>query len=331
MANQSSGTVVSVGIDVSKDTLDSACLCSDQTVKRLSVKNTTAGINDLVRFLHEQGTAETVPCVIESTGDLHLLSACSLTHAGFMVKLINPLLTKRYQKASIRNAKSDRIDAARLATIGLMEPALPAFVAKENSIVCRKLISYLGKLETLRQQLAQSTKQLEQTVHSLGTATTVVLPDMATVIKALDEQIDMFKQMIIQLAPPEAAVLAAATPGLSETQAAIILGALSDKHFFHKDSLVAFVGLDPMLRQSGSWQGRQKLSKRGNPYLRKILYQTAWSLKQHNPIFKAYYDRLYRKDGKHYTTTMIATARKFLKFLYAYYWEKTIQLSTSPS
>jgi len=317
-------SVVSVGIDVAKAKLDVAMLRSDREATFLTVANNSIGIGELADFLRQQRTAETVPCVMESTGNLHLLSACSLTQDGFTVKVINPLITKRYQRASIRNAKNDRIDAERLATIGTIEKDLPVFSANESAIVSRKLISYLGHLEHTRQQLYSSSKQLSETLQTLGISGKSIQSGAKTMLKTVNKQIALLQKRIIALAPPEAKKLSDNVQGLSETQASVLLGALSDKQFTDKDQLVAFVGLDIMVRKSGTFQGKEKLSKRGNPYLRKVLYQTAWSLKQHNPIFRAYYNRLYREQGKHYTASLIAVARKFLKFLFAYYWKHTI-------
>lgn len=90
----------------------------------------------------------------------------------------------------------------------------------------------------------------------------------------------------------------------------------------NRDQLVAFVDLDVMPRQSGTWRGKGRLSKRGNPYLRKVLYRVAWGLKQNNPVYQAEYERL-RAKGTNYVTTLIILSRKFLRFLYAYYWKKT--------
>ena len=75
---------------------------------------------------------------------------------------------------------------------------------------------------------------------------------------------------------------------------------------------VAFAGLDISVKQSGSWVGRSKLSKRGNAYLRKKLYQAAWAAKQNDPAFNAYYQRL-REDGHGYVESLLIIARKLLR------------------
>ncbi len=316
--------VTSVGIDVSKDKLDVALICADKKHSSYVFKNSCRGIKSLIALLQKQGTATTVPCVIESTGNYHLRSAIMITQANFAVKVINPLITKKYQKSSIRNAKSDPIDAHRLAQIGLLEPELLLFSANKSIISSKKLVSYLSHLEKSKQKLQASLNQLNDTRKLLGIK--VNLKPIARAIENIDKQMQILKDEICAGAPREAKELAEAVPGLSVEKSSILLSLVGDKHFSNRDQLVAFVGMDLALRKSGNWQGQQKLTKRGSPMARKTLYKIAWGLKQHNPIFKEYYDRLYRQEGKHYTTAMMAVSRKFLKFLFAYYWKGTVTL-----
>lgn len=316
--------VIGVGIDVSKDKLDIALVCADKQHSNHVFENNSRGIKSLINLLRKQGTAETVPCVIESTGNYHIQSAIMITQANFAVKVINPLITKKYQKSSIRNAKSDPIDARRLAEIGLLEPELLLFKADKSIISSKKLVSYLGHLEKTKQKMSASLKQLNETRKYLKIK--IDLKPVARAIEKIDDQMKILKNEICLRAPKEAKELADAVPGLSVEKISILFCLIADKQFSNRDQLVAFVGMDLALRKSGKWQGLQKLTKRGEPVARKTLFKIAWGLKQHNPIFKKYYDRLYRQEGKHYTTAMMAVSRKFLKFLFAYYWKGTVTL-----
>lgn len=313
--------VVSVGVDVCKSTLDVAYLTDTQETVLRSYDNTVDGITHFLRDLKTQKTAKTVPCVIESTGNVHFLVTLMVANAGYAVKCINPLITKKYQRSSIRNAKSDRVDARRLAEIGLRESNLQPYTATKDNVVIAKLIASLAKCEKLKQQLKSHRTQLVDSMNTLGQALDVTQYD--TALTALDEQIGTLKAMLVVYAPQEATQLAAHTKGVSTEQASILLASLQDKEFVHKDQLVAFLGLDIMSRKSGAWVGKQKLSKRGNAYLRKVLYQIAWGLKSHNEHYRVYYEKL-RKKGHHYTTCLIAVARKFVRYLFAYYYKRSI-------
>jgi transposase len=318
------GKTAGVGIDVSKDKLDVCLLDGDGQPFSSVFSNDQAGIRELLGWLRKKGTAETVPCVMESTGDYHLRSALMLAGSGFAVKVINPLITAKHQKGSVRNAKSDPIDARRLARIGLLEPELPLFSPNKDNISAKKMASYLNQLEKVKQRLRDGRKQMKSARDTLGVEIDLTGTDEA--LRALNDQIAYLKQEIARQAPPEAEQLARACPGVSKEKMAVLLSLLSEKEFSGRDKVVAFAGLDVGLRKSGKWQGRQKLTKRGNPQIRKILFQIAWGLKQHHPEYREYYEKRYRREGKHYTTVMLALARKFLKFLYAYYWQRTVTL-----
>lgn len=318
---QSPLSVISVGIDISKDRLDVAFRASDHHTTPASFPNTPEGIGNLITVLKKQGTAPTAPCVIESTGEYHLLPGLMITQAGFLVNCINPLITKRYQRSSIRNAKTDTVDALRLAEIGIREENLPVFSADSKVLGAKKVISFLATVEKTKQRLTASAKRLRETEKILGMKLDLSAIDSA--LSSLDREILVLREYVRTTAPDQETVKDLGTiKGISEEQIAILLAALSDKSFSNRDQLVAFVGLDVMPRRSGQWRGKEKLSKRGNPYIRKVLYQMAWGLKQHNPEYQQYYARLYHEQKKHYTTCLMAVARKFLRFFYAYYWKE---------
>lgn len=306
--------VVSVGLDVSRDKIDVFCRKTNGTNETQVVANTTRGMKRLVVFLKKQETAATVPCIMESTGDYHLLAACMVTKAGFMVKVINPLITKKYQRSSIRNAKTDTIDAARLAEIGLLEKQLPVFIVDKEHIALKKRIAALAKLETMIQQLNGHLIAVKRTEQTLGIS--VPLPGAHKALAAMRKEVKRLHHEIAATAPVSARHVASAMRGISMERTAVVVTLLSGKTFTDRDQVVAFAGLDVASRQSGQWQGREKISKRGNAYLRKVLFQMAWGLKQHNPVYRAYYLQL-RARGKHYLTCLIAITRKFLRYLFA--------------
>jgi transposase len=315
----------SIGIDVSKAKLDIVILRSDRSCYHLQTANDGGGIRKIIQKLKTQGTnAQAVPCVLESTGDFHLLVALTLAKEQFQVKCINPLISKKYQRSDIRSSKTDKIDAKRLAEIGLLMPGLPLFTDTPQSILKRKALSLLSKLETTRQQLVAAQSQCVTTQKQLGVKFSVTGLNRA--IGCLERQMESLEVFVTEQAPQEAGILAQ-LPGITKTRISLLLAGLSGKEFKNRDQLIAFVGLDVKQRKSGAWQGREKLSKRGNGYLRKLLYHIAWGLTRYHADFKQYFEKKYLQEKHHYKTAMMAAARKFLRFLFAFYWKKSIALS----
>lgn len=304
---------VGIGIDVSRDKLDLAIRLSDKKYLELSSTNDTKGINKLCRFLKRQEAAKAAPLIIESTGDYHLRSVLTIKQRDYNVKLINPITTKKYQNSSIRNAKTDKIDAKRLADIAVIEQKLPDFKGNIEHIKARKLVSLLAHLEKSKQQITMSFNRFTETAKTIQLKHSVKYLKKA--IAELDEQIVETKNALVELMPEEQKQIADNTKGLSREKLAVIYALVGDKYFDKPDKLNAFLGLDIAVRKSGKWVGKAKLSKRGNSYARKILYQIAWGMKTHNPIFQESYQKL-RNSNKHYNAVLMILARKFIRYYF---------------
>ena len=319
--------VISIGIDVSQAKLDVCLLGTASVVERRTIGNDQSGIASLIALLSRASVAPSVPCILESTGDLHLLAALLLSQAGYHAIVINPLITKCHQQSSVRGAKNDRIDAERLANIALMEKHLIPFRDTVTSIGQKKIIGLLRNVSEVHAQLTKVYRQFQKTsaILSLPHGQIKSIEDS---IKSTAQTIKTLQQMITASAPQQAVALAEETPGLSLMQITIILTALSEKTFQNRDQLVAFFGLDVRVRQSGTWRGKESLSKRGDSYCRKILFQIGWSLMRNNSTYKTYFEHHYKELGKHYTAAILATSRKFLRFLFSTLYQPSPQLAS---
>lgn len=80
-------------------------------------------------------------------------------------------------------------------------------------------------------------------------------------------------------------------------------------------SLVAYAGLDPSVHQSGRYRGRSRLSKRGNRYLRRILYLIAQQLTRTTQRFRQAYAHC-RQRGRSHREALVIVARKILVTFY---------------
>jgi len=92
------------------------------------------------------------------------------------------------------------------------------------------------------------------------------------------------------------------------------------RRFAHKESLVAFAGVDAPPFQSGSFESTSRsISKRGSPALRKTLFQVMTCLLQTAPNDDAVFQFLDRKrsEGKRFCVYMVAGCNKFLRIYYA--------------
>jgi transposase len=106
-------------------------------------------------------------------------------------------------------------------------------------------------------------------------------------------------------------------PGIGLVTGASILGEIGDiNRFSNPSQLVAFAGLDASVSQSGDYTGtHNRMSKRGSPYLRHALFQSAFVASQNDPVLKAFYLKK-KSEGKHHYTAIGAVARKMCNLIF---------------
>lgn len=97
-----------------------------------------------------------------------------------------------------------------------------------------------------------------------------------------------------------------------------ILSEIGDiQRFPSSRPLIAYAGLDPKVRQSGTTLNRNtRLTKRGSPELRRSLFLAANVARMFDPELHVCYETR-RKHGKSYTQSTIAVAQKLCNRIYA--------------
>jgi transposase len=99
-------------------------------------------------------------------------------------------------------------------------------------------------------------------------------------------------------------------PGVGATAAVTLLAAIGDiSRFSSPRQLVAYLGLDPKVRQSGEQPARHgRISKRGNAQARSVLVEAAWiAVRQPGPLH-AFAERVRARKGAQ--VAAVAVARK---------------------
>lgn len=111
-------------------------------------------------------------------------------------------------------------------------------------------------------------------------------------------------------------------PGIAEVTAGVILSEIGEfSRFISKDGaekLVALAGLDPKLKESGTYKGKSKMSKRGSPYLRHAVRQAAFIAVTvvKDPMFTKIYQK-HISRGKHMEVALSHVARKIIHVIYS--------------
>lgn len=309
--------VLVVGIDVAKAKLDVRIIYTDESYKHHVIQNAEKGIADLVNML----TGCHGKIVMESTGRYHLLSALMLAEAGLDVRVINPLMTKAYMKARIRNTKTDKVDAALLAEIARADRHLPnPFKPNRTHVKIRQKIGLISSLEHQIQKLSAILKNYkffqEQLNSSFSDAEKCVGESLKLLISSKNKLAKELEELIISDDYNRAnSELLISIPGVSSYVASLIIHTFQ-KEYAHPKQWIAYIGMDVGLRESGTWHGRGRISKRGSAYLRKRLFSAAWGAVMNNEVFQSQY-RILKEKGRHHTEALIIISRKILRIAFS--------------
>lgn len=106
-------------------------------------------------------------------------------------------------------------------------------------------------------------------------------------------------------------------PGIGYNLGAMIISEIGDiKRFSNPSKLLAFAGLDPVVKQSGNFQAdSMKISKRGSTYLRYAIYRAAFLIIYNNETFhKFYLDK--RAQGKTHRVALGHVCNKLVRVIF---------------
>jgi len=314
-------TLIGVGIDVAKDSL---MFCKkydsgDKTIFEIKNKNTE------IRKIANEIKAEKFlgKIIVESTGRHHLVSAPEINKNNLDIRVINPLLANKYIKSSIRKIKTDKRDAEVLAEIAIKEERLPnKFNSDKNALKIKKKVSLIATLDKQTQKMTAVMNEFKKTSEDIGLKLSIVEKRIFKTIKLLKEQKKELKKEVKMMAikseyKKEIAKRYKSIPGVSDYLASLsTIFFKEEEHSKHSKQWVAFAGLDVSVRESGNWRGKGKITKRGNGYLRKRLFQAAWGAVMNNENFKKYYEHL-REKGRSYVASLTIIARKIIAIMFS--------------
>jgi transposase len=230
-----------IGIDVSKNTLDAYRLSDRQ---RIQVTNDRAGQAALIRWMGKND----IPLVIfEATGAYHRLLEAALVASEVRFIKVNPRQARRFGEATGRLAKTDRVDAAMLAKMGAVlqletrEPRSETLHCLRELITARRALvrdraAAKTRLQTTRQpllkrQLLSRLKQIQTQVQQIEAA----IAGRIAEDDALSGKLDILVSI----------------PGIAEATAWAMLIEMPELGTLDGKQAASLAGLAPMSRQSG--------------------------------------------------------------------------------
>lgn len=308
-----------VGIDVSAQHLDVAVLPGGT---HFTLANTDSGIASLVDRL-----GETPPqiVVLEATGGYELAVAYALSAAHLPVVIMNPKVLRHFAKSTGKLAKTDKLDAFVLAHYAqAIQPPVRPLKDPEQA----ELATLMSRRRQLRDMIVMEENRRRTTTPRVRGNIDQHLAYLRQLLKDLDQDIhDAIRRTPLW---HEKAEILKSFNGIGPKVSATLIADLPELGCLPGTKASALAGLAPMNRDSGQYRGRRKIQG-GRPAVRQALYMAALSAARHNPVIRAFYQRL-RQAGKPAKVALTACMRKILVILNAMlknrtYWNPQLPLA----
>ena len=295
-------TVVNVGVDVGKITLD---IVIHEKDLHWQVPNSPEGIRAVLKRLAHYQVER---LVMEATGRYEFELAQAAYGKGLPVVIAKPLSVRRYAGAVEQLAKTDRIDAAIIAEYAAVVKPRVTPKKSKNLIAIKNLLARRRQLVNLR------TQEMNR-LQIMGKAFEVSCRRM---IRAFDQEITrMEKQLAKRVASQaewsEKQALLNSVPGVGNTLVYTLLADLPELGTLTNREISALVGVAPINRDSGKQRGKRRVQG-GRASVRTVLYMATLSAIQCNSVIKAFYRKLV-SQGKHKKVALTACMRKFITIL----------------
>jgi len=300
-----------IGFDVSKNELVGVRTNKSAAIQeKIIFENTREKIDSFLDHVQKQYPHLTISS--EATADYHRILAQRCVERGIPFRLLNPILTKQFTRATIRKRKTDLTDAHVIAKLTLQGEG--TLLTAGSFDPAKSLSRTAAKVNRILKMFSAISSRLER-----------VFPDQERVIAEMKKHLTPLKETVKKLRgeargriDERVCALLCSITGIGPTLASMIITEIGDVMKFPSGkSLVAYAGLDPRVKQSGvSMKRNTKITKRGSPYLRHAAYMAATIAKRHDPELKVYFEKKVG-EGKRYKEAVVATARKILYRVYA--------------
>lgn len=313
----------SLGIDVSKSNLSLSLGSLTGELSKVfkahpDISNDIAGFKMLLKWLRKAlDTNVGFIVVMEATGVYHQGVAHYLYQHGYGVCIMQSGRVKRYAQSLDQRSKTDALDSRMLSMLGLERDLRlwhpPSKCLQELKALSRERSTLLKDrtVENNRQDAKASGH------HSNPKATKRHLARL-NLINAQLASIEAEMRELVLKDPEVKRKLGflQSIPGVSFISAATVVGeTLGFDSITNIKQLTSYAGYDVVLRESGSFKGKTRISKKGNSHIRGVLHMPSMACVRCNPTLKQFYNRLKPKKAKP-LVALIAVQRKLLILMF---------------
>lgn len=312
-----------LGVDVSKSSLSLSLGALDGNLKKEftshpDIKNDMSGFKELKTWLGKAVIKNSDFYVLmEATGVYHQEVCHYLYGLGYKVCVMQSGRVKRYAQSLDQRSKTDALDSRMLSMLGLerelrlWEPPCKELqqlksLGRERSTLLKDRTTEINRqaaIESSSYSNPRATKRHKRRLQLIGQQIASIeqeMRDLVSEVPTLGKRIGHLESI----------------PGVSFISAASVVGeTLGFESMSNAKQLASYAGYDVVLRESGSFKGKTKISKKGNSHIRAMLHMPSMACVRCNPTLGEFYGRLKPNKAKP-LVALVAVQRKLLALMF---------------
>ena len=213
----------------------------------------------------------------------------------------NLVMTFPYKDFVLELSKDELLEGIRQSTSKRISDKRVAYLAQKLAALANQSYCAVKKNSPILEEVRYYAKEL---------------------LRLSEQRQAVFEQMVELAQPlPEYEILLS-IPGIAETTATSMIGELGDiRRFQSANQINAFIGIDLRHYESGNFLAKEHITKRGNPYARKILFKCIHNIAAASHTNHCHIEDFYEKRKRQSQTTStkphtIASIHRLIRTMY---------------
>ena len=302
-----------IGIDISKSSID----VYDGT-KSYKFQNNTDGFEKIVSLCID---IKNTVFIFEPTGIYSYAITEFCSKNNIRIVMVGPKESREFARSLRVRSKTDKIDAKVLCKYQshIEQGMAKVPVVNTDAIRLQEMLNvyegiqsskqrFKNQLESVSNKNSELVGTLNRIIENLNKEASMIFDEIESALLKDDDTQQSYDAII-------------SIPSIGKKSALYLLLFFMKYPAANAKKITALMGLDPMMRDSGMFQGRQKISKQGGQQLRNMLYLPTLSAIRHNERIKIFYNRLV-SSAKTKKLAVIAAMRKLVLIAFSLYRSK---------
>ncbi|CAA6799416.1 MAG: Unknown protein [uncultured Sulfurovum sp.] len=302
-----------IGIDISKSSIDVY-----DGKKSYKFDNNEVGFNSVVSLV--EAIKETI-FIFEPTGvySYALTEFCSKKNIS--VVMVGPKESRDFARSLKVRSKTDKIDAKVLYKYQSHVEANMVKIPKINhhAIKAQQMLNVYEAIQASKQRFKNQLESTSKTDKGLLRTLNRLINDLDIEATKLFNKIEI---LLLQDTETKKSYDAISTiPSIAQKSALYLTAFFLKYPSANAKQMTALIGLDPVMKDSGLFRGKQRISKHGGEQLRNLLYLPTLCAIQHNRLIKVFYTNLTSR-AKTKKLAVIAAMRKLILMAFSIFKSK---------